>query len=99
MSVTNDGWSNKSGTSDRSCKCGTWKEHWINFSNKAWPTNCSVKGCTNKATLGAHVINASVTGERIIPMCNSCNSLSGTFSLNGGTGIPSANISKTCGKN
>ena len=99
MSVSNNGWSNKNGTSDRSCTCGTWKQHWINYSNKEWPTSCSVKGCTNKATLGAHVINETVTGEKIVPMCNACNSQSYKFSLKGATGIPSANISKTCGKN
>lgn len=98
MSVTADNWSNKNGTSDRTCKCGTWKEHWMNFSNKAWPITCSVKGCTNKPTLGAHVINQSVAGEKIIPMCNSCNGISGTFGLIGGVNLPSANIAETCDK-
>lgn len=99
MGVSNDGWLNKNATSNRTCTCGTWKQHWINFSNKEWPKSCSVKGCTNNATLGAHVINKTVSGEKIVPMCSSCNSQSYEFSLKGATGIPSANISKTCGKN
>ena len=65
MSITAESWSNKNGTANRTCKCGTWKEHWIKFANKAWPTTCSVQGCTNKPTLGAHVVNQSVSGEKI----------------------------------
>lgn len=98
MSIPTIGWSNKGGTIDRACKCGTWKQHWINFSKKQWPANCSVEGCSNKPTLGAHVINPTVIGERIVPMCDSCNSLSGTFTLKGSISVPSANKSQTCEK-
>lgn len=97
MSITATGWSNKSGTSDRSCNCGTWQQHWLNYSKKSWPDSCSVKECTDSPTLGAHIYNPDVTGERIAPMCSSCNGLSGTFSLKGGVNLPSANKSETCG--
>lgn len=98
MSITASGWKNKVGTKDRSCSCGDWKTHWVKFSKKTWPTTCSVGGCTSKATLGAHVINTDVAGERIVPMCDSCNKLTGTFSLKVGTGVPSANKAETCGQ-
>lgn len=98
MGVSNAGWKNKSGTSDRDCTCGTWKDHWIAFSGKEWPEKCSVFGCDNKATLGAHVFHADVTGERIVPMCSSCNRINVEFNLKGGTGIPSASPIKTCNK-
>lgn len=98
MSLTANGWSNKSGTSNRSCSCGTWKKHWLNFSGKAWPDNCSVLGCINKPTLGAHIINPKVAGERIVPICSNCNNEIGTFSLRVNVNLPFANISKTCGK-
>ncbi len=97
MSITANGWSNKSGTADRSCNCGTWKQHWINYAKKPWPASCSVDGCSNQPTLGAHIQNPNVDGERIVPMCDSCNGLSGTFNLKGGITLPSANKSKTCG--
>lgn len=42
MSITCNGWKNKVGTQDRECKCGSWKQHWINFSGKKWPEKCSV---------------------------------------------------------
>ncbi|HUI46972.1 MAG TPA: hypothetical protein VL122_13425 [Nitrospirota bacterium] len=98
MSISTTGWSNKGGTADRACSCGTWKQHWINFSEKAWPASCSVERCSNLPTIGGHVINPSVDGERIVPMCDSCNKLSGTFTLKGGVSVPSANQSQTCAK-
>ena len=96
MEVPASGWKNKSGTGNRSCNCGTWKHHWINGSGKPWPNECSVLGCTNNATLGAHVINSSVSGEKIVPACDSCNKLSGEFTLKGGITLISANKSETC---
>lgn len=92
------GWKNKAGTAYRACKCGSWKEHWKNFSNKVWPSTCSVNGCNNTPTLGAHVINPNVIGERIVPMCDSCNNRSESFTLKGGITCPSANKTKTCEK-
>lgn len=45
---------------------------------------------------GGHVTNPAVAGERIVPMCDSCNSLGGTFTLKGSVSVPSANKSQTC---
>ena len=98
MSIPATGWKNKVGTADRNCKCGTWKQHWVTFSNKSWTASCSVHGCSSVPTLGAHVINANVTGERIVPMCDSCNKLVGTFTLKGSITLPSANKAETCEK-
>ena len=94
--ITASNWKNKNGTSNRSCNCGTWKNHWINNSGKSWPKECSVEGCSNTPTLGAHIINSSVSGEKIAPFCDSCNKLSGTFNLKGGITVVSANKSDTC---
>lgn len=91
-------WKNKNGTGIRSCSCGTWKQHWINFSGKSWPELCSVSGCTNKPTLGAHVINAEVSGEKIVPMCALCNSITSYFDLKDGVKLVNANKSETCEK-
>lgn len=97
MSITATGWKNKAGTANRNCSCGTWTQHWMNYANKEWPSSCSVEGCHNAATLGAHIINASVSGEQIVPMCASCNGLGGAFNLKGGITLASANASETCG--
>lgn len=96
MSITAENWKNKKGTSERSCNCGSWQQHWINNSSESWPSNCSVKGCTNTATLGAHIINSNESGEKIIPACDSHNKLEDEFDLKGGIILVSANKSKTC---
>lgn len=96
MTLPANGWKNKNGTSGRTCKCGSWKQHWINASSKPWPAACSVAGCGNSATLGAHIINSSVSGEYIMPACELCNKLSSTFNLKGGVTLVSANKQETC---
>ena len=81
--LPSSGWSNATGTGDKSCPCGTWKAHWLKHSGKSWPSTCSVVGCSNAPTLGAHVKNSGVTGNRITPMCDDCNQRTDTFSLSG----------------
>ena len=98
MTIPAENWKNKNGTSDRNCKCGSWKQHWLNNSGKYWPTYCSIENCNNSATLGAHIINSNVTGEKIVPACDSCNKLSYEFNLKGGIEVVSANKSDTCEK-
>jgi hypothetical protein len=89
-------WKNKNGTGDRECKCGSWKQHWKNFSTKNWPITCCIYGCGNSANLGAHVISHEVSGEWIIPVCDSCNQRDDIFYVKDGTEFVSANKSKTC---
>lgn len=96
MSVTSINWSNKNGTGTRTCKCGSWMDHWIKFSKESWPTSCSVANCSSPPTLGAHIINPEVQGERIVPMCYSCNGLDTQFNLKGGVSLVKANTSETC---
>lgn len=96
--VTSKNWKNKKGTGERTCVCGSWKNHWIKFAKKDWPEYCSVKECGNAPVLGAHVINAEVEGERIVPMCDSCNKLQESFDLKGEVTVVRANTRKTCEK-
>lgn len=96
--IPTTGWSNKVGTTGRSCVCGSWKQHWINISNQRWPSVCAVAGCTNPPALGGHIISSCVDGERIVPLCDSCNKHNGEFELKDGTHVPSANKSLTCEK-
>ena len=96
--VTQKNWKNKKGTGERTCVCGSWKKHWIKFAKKDWPEYCSVKECGNAPILGAHVINAEVEGERIVPMCDSCNKLQESFDLKGKVTVVRANTRETCEK-
>lgn len=98
MSLPTYGWKNKVGTAGRSCKCGSWKQHWINGSGKEWPIFCCVAGCMGIAEVGAHIYNTSteVHGEYIVPACKRCNARTDEFSLDAGTTLISANKQKTC---
>jgi len=93
-----NGWKNKKGTAERACSCGTWKKHWIKFSGKAWPRDCSVSSCIRSPSLAAHVHNPSISGEKIVPMCNSCNALQGIFILSKDATLVNACKSETCDK-
>ena len=43
---------NLNGTSQRTCKCGSWLKHWENFSGRS-AKKCSV--CGKNAEVGGHV--------------------------------------------
>ena len=91
MSLPSIGWKNKNGTSERSCKCGSWKAHWENNSSKPWPISCCASDCNGTAEVGAHVINSDCSGEWIVPLCKACNNRTDTFSLKGETTLVPAN--------
>jgi hypothetical protein len=99
MGLPASGWKNKGGTASRPvCKCGSWKNHWTNYSGQKWPNICSVDGCQEEAEVGAHIRNPDVEGEYIAPFCSSCNT-AGTdtnFTLRTGINLVSANRSETC---
>ena len=92
---------NINGSSDRSpnCNCGSWKNHWLSYSGaRNWPAQCSVKGCTEPATVGAHVQFRHNGNWYIVPMCYSHNNMRGqSVELCDDTRIASANRSETCG--
>ncbi len=64
-------------TSDETCACPSWLEHWESHNPAGKKvTGCSVIHCPNKAEVGAHVQldNHSDTNWYIIPLCKSHNS-------------------------
>jgi hypothetical protein len=65
----------RKGTGKRSCnKCGSWIAHWEHLSGNT-RAKCSVYGCSNAATDGAHVCISRSTSkkEKIVPTCSECN--------------------------
>lgn len=91
-------WKNKAGTTDRKCKCGSWKEHWVNISQNTWPEKCGVLGCDNKADVGAHVLINGGSKEYIMPMCKACNASTDNFRKKRTVEVVSANKNETCEK-
>ncbi len=92
---------NINGTSDNTCKCGSWLKHWLNFSGQSLPSYCPEKSCTNKPEVGAHVQkdSASDSSWYIIPLCKKCNAKYGQeIEISDSVKLVSANVSLTCAK-
>ena len=91
---------NLSNTSHKKCKCGSWINHWQEFSGKNKPVYCSVDGCGGTDLVGAHVqIHKSTDANHyIVPLCKFHNSQYNEvlYILSSRVLVP-ANISKTCG--
>lgn len=92
---------NINGTSDTTCKCGSWLNHWENFSGQKVPKHCVVTGCLEKTEVGAHVQKDSSTdkGWYIVPFCTTHNGQTGkSLDISDVYKLVSANKSNTCGK-
>lgn len=94
---------NINGTSDNSCKCGTWLKHWekYNTGSQSIPIYCREVSCMGKPEVGAHVQKADSTDTSwyIVPLCSAHNAKKGeSITLMEGTALASANVSQTCGK-
>lgn len=91
---------NQNGTATKSCRCGSWKEHWARCAGTVFPKECKAYGCTNSAEVGAHVMkHASVDNKSyIVPFCRACNNISSSevITLNAGTNLVWANKQQTC---
>ena len=72
------------------------KKHWIKVSGKEWPGICSVSGCNNPATIGAHLVNMDVKDEIIIPLCDACNQENKELNLKSGTTVVMAALCNSC---
>ncbi len=90
---------NINGTSDTTCKCGSWLKHWENFSYQK-ASVCGVLGCHNGDLVGAHVQKAESTDAKwyIYPLCKAHNQSSGTLEVTTSFALVSANKKETCDK-
>ena len=92
---------NVNGTTDNTCKCGSWLEHWKKFSGQALPASCRESSCTKGPDVGAHVQKDSSTDKSwyIVPLCKDHNGKTGeSLSIMDSSVLVSANVSQTCGK-
>lgn len=90
---------NLNGTSDKSCKCGTWYKHWEKHSGQTTEF-CQVDKCLNKDLVGAHVKYAYSTDSDtyIYPICNAHNKSTEVLAVSDTYIMVSANIKNTCEK-
>lgn len=92
---------NINGTTQNTCKCGSWLAHWENFSGQSLPTYCPEASCLNKPEVGAHVQKDDPNDQSwyIVPLCREHNAQTGgTLTIINGVALVSANVAKTCGR-
>lgn len=94
MNIPTRGWV-ISATGDDACKCGTWKQLWINYASKPWPAACSVVGCLGTATVGVPANHATMEEALIVPMCEACSRRSSAFNLKEHVTVVSSSL-QTC---
>lgn len=92
---------NINGTSDNTCKCDSWLDHWIKFGGQSLPRYCVEVTCRESPEVGAHVQKDDSTDSSwyIIPLCKRHNGEQGeSLEVSDGTTLVPANVSETCGK-
>jgi len=91
---------NINGTSDNTCNCGSWLNHWQKFSRQSLPSFCPEKSCKNKPEVGAHIQKDNIYDKSwyIIPLCKDCNAKTGEMlEVIDSIKLMSANVNETCG--
>jgi hypothetical protein len=92
---------NINGTSNNTCRCGSWLEHWKNFSGQSLPSYCPENRCYKKTEVGAHVQKSSAQDKRwyIVPLCKEHNAQTGaSLDISDSIALVPANTSETCDK-
>lgn len=90
---------NINGTSDNTCRCGSWLAHWRTFSRQELPALCAEIRCIETPEVGAHVQKAGSSEWFIIPFCKSHNALQEqALTVVDWVPLVSANVSQTCGR-
>ena len=91
---------NINGTSQKTCRCGSWLAHWEKYSGQSLPVYCSERWCTGKAEVGAPVQKDGSKGHAwyIVPLCSKHNAQTGEcLELVDSIKLASANVAVTCG--
>jgi hypothetical protein len=92
---------NINGTSDTTCKCGSWLKHWENFSRQARPSYCAASDCLKQELVGAHVQKGGASTDQkwyIYPLCADHNKHTGELDVSDSYKLVSANKKETCEK-
>lgn len=92
---------NINGTSDTTCRCGSWLKHWENFSQRVKSPQCPVSHWSRTDLLGAHVQKGGGSTDDkwyIYPLCAEHNRYTGELEVPDAYKLVSANKKETCEK-
>jgi hypothetical protein len=91
---------NINGTAPKTCKCGSWLKHWLNYSGQTIPGYCPEIMCIEDELIGAHVQKADTADSNwyIIPLCKKHNAAEDqVIEINDAYKLVPANVSQSCG--
>lgn len=92
---------NLKGTSNNTCHCDSWLDHWrkYNSGSDPLPGCCGESSCGSSPEVGAHVIKVDSTDKDwyIVPLCKKHNKEDEEFELFSGVKLAKAAVNKTCG--
>lgn len=86
---------NAHGTSEKTCACESWLDHWEKFSGQK-AKFCGVTSCLNKDVVGAHVRRLGSNETYIYPLCNEHNQDDAVLEVADYNALVSANPAVTC---
>ena len=92
---------NINGTGESKCRCGSWLEHWANFSGQPVPKYCPEEKCIARPEVGAHVQKDDSFDNNwyIVPLCKVHNAEVGrSLTIADSVHLVPANVSQTCGQ-
>jgi hypothetical protein len=92
---------NVNGTTDITCTCGSWLEHWKKFSGLTLPNYCAEEKCFQRPVIGAHVQKESFADKAwyIVPLCRTHNDETGkALKISDKAKLVPANVRVTCAK-
>ncbi|MBN2000926.1 hypothetical protein JW935_25500 [candidate division KSB1 bacterium] len=85
-------------TSQTTCVCGSWLDHWKKFSGQP-VTHCPASRCLNEDLVGAHVQKGGDSKDPewyIYPLCTDHSSYLGELEVSDSYMLISANKKETC---
>lgn len=87
-------------TAGHSCRCGSWRNHWVRHTSSSWPPICSVLNCFGIPTDGGHVRRVSGADQSwyIIPLCSGCNKWDSDLLISPDTNLVPAKDLVSCGR-
>ncbi len=91
---------NINGTSQTTCACGSWLNHWKKFSGQSTFSYCPAGACLKTDLVGAHVQKSDSSDNKwyIYPLCNAHNQHTGVLEVSDTYKLVSANKKETCEK-
>ncbi len=89
------------GVSQITCLCGSWLQHWLNFSQLPLPAYCAELRCLQQPTVGALVRMEPDSAGRwyVVPLCYGHSALTGESIEISWSAVPvPANPTETCSR-